>query len=92
MSSVIKLDASETKPDLMVEYKGKQYKLVGNMNAEVLEEMLASKDDEAKVIEIFMRQVLPADFKKVLVPADIAQLAKIWVEYVNGPKELSSND
>lgn len=89
--SVIKLEASETKPDLIVEYKGKQYKLVGNMSAEVLEEILASKDDEPKIIEIFMRHILPADFKKVLAPADVAQLAKIWGEYVNAPKGSDSN-
>jgi hypothetical protein len=92
MSSVIKLEASESKPDLVVEYKGKEYILPGNIDSEYLEEMLASKNDEPTIIEIFLRRICPADFKKVLAPADIPQLAKIWGEYVNAPKESNSNE
>jgi len=88
--TVIKLESSETKPDLVVEYKGKEYKLPGTIDVDTLQEILASKKDEMAQIEIFLRRVCPTEFKKVLTPTDLAQLVKIWAEYVNAPKESAS--
>lgn len=91
--SVVKLEPKNRKPDLVVEYEGKQYILPGHISAAVLEDMIATKDkkgDDA-FLKVFLRDVVPADFKKVLPQDDLDQLVKVWMEHIQGPKGGSSD-
>lgn len=89
--SVIKLGAAEVKPDLVVEYKGKEYVLPGTVNADFLEYTVASKESSA-FFQAFIKCIIPDDFKKVLPEQDMANLVEIWAEYVSAPKDSSSNE
>lgn len=92
MSSVIKLESKETKPDLVVEYKGKEYILPGNLTAEILEAFVNAKDKPLEATQKFLELILPSDFKKVLAQPDLEPLTNIWLEYVNAPKDSALND
>jgi hypothetical protein len=90
--SVIKLEAKNKKPDLMVEYLDKTYVLPGNISAAVLERLIGvqEKGGEEAFLKAFLAEVIPADFKSVLAQDDIAQLVPIWMEHIQGPKESTS--
>ena len=88
--SVIKLESKEAKPDLVVEYKGKEYVLPGNLTADDLEAFVGAEKDALKATREFLARIIPADFKKVLAQADLEPLTQIWMEHVNGPKGLPS--
>lgn len=88
--SVIKLESKEAKPDLVVEYKGKQYILPGNLSADDLEVFVNAQGQPIEATKAFLSRVIPKDFKKVLAQADLEPLTNIWLEYVKAPKELPS--
>ena len=92
--SIIKLEPKNKKPDLVVSYEGNDYTLRGHISAAMLEDMIDvrhKKGDDA-FLKVFLRDVVPADFKKVLPQEDIDQLAKIWMEHIQGPKDSSSDN
>jgi hypothetical protein len=91
--SVIKLESKNRKPDLKVDYLGKNYVLPGNISAALLETMLTTQKDggDDGFLMVFLSDVVPADFKKVLSQDDLAELAKIWMEYIQGPKDSGSS-
>jgi len=88
--SVIKLEPKEAKPDLVVEYKGNEYILPGNLSADDLEAFVNATGEPIEATKAFLARILPKDFKKVLAQADIEPLTQIWLEYVKAPKELPS--
>lgn len=88
--TVIKLESKEAKPDLVVEYKGGEYILPGNLTAELLEAFVNAKDKPIEATQKFLNLVLPTDFKAVLAQADLEPLTQLWLEYVKAPKELPS--
>lgn len=90
--SVIKIKSKSTKPDLKVNYLGKDYILPGNISAALLEKLISVKDEggEEDFLRAFLSEVVPTDFKKVLAQDDIAQLVPIWMEHIQGPKEPNS--
>jgi hypothetical protein len=92
--SIIKLEPKNKRPDLVVEYEGKNYTLPGHISAAMLEDMIgvrARKGDDA-FLRMFLRDVVPEDFKKVLPQEDIDQLAQVWMEHIKGPKDSSSDN
>lgn len=88
--TVIKLEALETKPDLVVEYKGQEYVLPGTVSAETLTDVLGNQADPEAMMVGFLNAICPPEFKKALAVQDIPKLMEIWSDYVNGPKELPS--
>lgn len=88
--SVIKLESKEAKPDLVVEYKGEQYILPGNLTAEMVEAFVNAKEKPVEATQKFLSLIVPTDFKAVLAQADLEPLTQIWLEYVKAPKELPS--
>jgi hypothetical protein len=91
--SIIKLEPKAKKPDLVVEYLGKTYTLPGHISAAMLEQMLTvqSKRGNEAFLKVFLQDVLPTDFKKVLPQEDLDQLARVWMEHIQGPKDSSSD-
>ena len=89
---LLQIQAKNKKPDLKVNYLGKDYVLPGNISAALLEKLISVKDEggEEDFLKAFLSEVVPADFKKVLAQDDIAQLVPIWMEHIQGPKEPSS--
>ncbi len=85
--SVIKLESKEAKPDLVVEYKGKEYVLPGNLSAGDLEAFVKAQGNPLLATEAFLGRIIPQDFKDVLAQADLEKLTEIWLEHVNGPKD-----
>lgn len=92
--AVIKLEPKKNKPDLKVEYLGKVYTLPGDVSAAVLEKMFFAKDQggDEGFLKMFLADVMPADFKAAIAQADLGELAKIWVEHIQGPKESGSTE
>lgn len=91
--TIIKLEPKNRRPDLVVSYEGKNYTLPGHISAAMLEEMIDvrhKKGDEA-FLRTFLRDVVPTDFKKVLPQEDLDQLARVWMEHIQGPKDTSSD-
>jgi hypothetical protein len=90
--SVIKLESKNRKPDLKVEYLGQTYTLPGNISAAVLETLLLSQEDKGDegFLKVFLSDVVPKDFKAAIAQDDLAQLAKIWMEHIQGPKDSGS--
>jgi hypothetical protein len=91
--SVIKLESKNRKPDLKVEYLGETYTLPGNISAAVLETMLQGQEDKGDegFLRVFLADVIPEDFKAAIAQDDLAQLAKIWMEHIQGPKDSGSS-
>lgn len=88
--TVIKLESKEAKPDLVVEYKGVEYILPGNLSADDLEAFVDAEGKPVEATKVFLSRIIPKEFKKALAQADIPPLTQIWLEYVQGPKELPS--
>lgn len=92
--SVVKLEPKKAKPDLKVEYLGEVYILPGNISAAMIEQMYYAKDangDEG-FLKMFLADILPAEMKSKISSDDLGELAKIWVEYVQGPKGSGSTN
>jgi hypothetical protein len=92
--SVIKLEPKNKKADLKVEYLGKSYVLPGAISATMLEKMLLAQEagGDSAFLKLFLSDVVPTDFKNVLAQDDMGQLANIWLEHIQGPKEPGSTD
>jgi hypothetical protein len=90
--SVIKLQAKNKKPDLKIEYLGKTYVLPGNITAAMMEKMFAihEQDGDEGFLKMFLSDVLPPEFKAVLGQEDLPQLATLWMEHIQGPKDSGS--
>lgn len=90
--SVIKLEPKTKKPDLMVEYLGNSYVLPGHITAAMMEKMISTQEDggDEAFLKMFLGDVVPKDFKAVLAQEDLAELAKLWMEHVQGPKDGGS--
>jgi len=67
-----------------------EYILPGNLSADDLETFVNATGDPLESTKAFLNRVIPADFKKVLAQADVEPLTQIWLEHINGPKELPS--
>lgn len=90
--SVIKLESKETKPDLVVDYKGKEYVLPGSVSAGLIERILANVENPTELAKIVLAEVIPQDFKDALAQADIEPLVNLWSNYINAPKEQPSDN
>lgn len=91
--SVIKLEPKAKKPDLKVEYLGKTYVLPGTVTAAMMERMfLAAESGDDNFLKMFLSDVVPKDFKAVIAQDDLAQLANIWMEHIQGPKDSTSTN
>ena len=90
--SVVKLEPKSKKPDLMVSYLDKEYVLPGHITASMMESMFEAqeKDGDDGFLKMFLSKVVPVDFKNVISQDDLAQLAKIWMEYIQAPKDSGS--
>jgi hypothetical protein len=92
--SIIKLEPTKKTPDLVIDYLGKKYTLLGQISVAMLERLVGIKDKEENsgeaFVAAFLELVVPADFKAVLAQDDLAQLIPIWMEHINGPKGSSS--
>lgn len=88
--TVIKLESKEAKPDLVVEYKGIEYILPGNLTADDMETFVTVAEDKIQFTKEFLSRIIPKEFKKVLAQADVEPLVVIWAEHINGPKDLPS--
>lgn len=90
--SVIKLESRESRPDLVVEYKGNEYVLPGTVSAGLIERILANVENPSELARIVLAEVIPQDFKDVLAQADIEPLVNIWSEHINAPKSQPSDN
>lgn len=90
--SIIKLEPKTKKPDLVVNYLGTDYVLIGNITASMLERMFDAQDDEGDkgFLKMFLADVVPTELKKVIPQDDLTELAKLWMGHINGPKESGS--
>lgn len=90
--SIIKLEPKSKKPDLKVSYLGKDYVLPGHITASMMEQMMTAQEDggDEAFLKMFLRDVIPTDFKTVLAQEDLPELAKIWMEHIQGPKDGGS--
>jgi hypothetical protein len=92
--SVIKLEPKNKKPDLKVNYLGTEYVLPGAISALMLEKMMDAQEagGDSAFLSIFLKEVVPAEFKKVLPYDDMAELANLWLEHIQGPKDSGSKE
>lgn len=92
--SVVKLQPKKAKPDLKVEYLEEVYTLPGNISAAMIEQMFYAKDKDGDegFLKMFLADIIPSDLKSKISGEDLGELAKIWVEYVQGPKGPGSTD
>ena len=90
--SVIKLNPKTKKPQLKVSYEGTEYTLPGHISASMIEVMIRAqtKEGDDGFLRVFLANVVPQDFKDVLPQEDMAELAKLWLEHINGPKDSGS--
>jgi hypothetical protein len=60
----------------------------------MLERMFTSQEAEGDqgFLKMFLADVVPEDLKKVIPQEDLSELAKLWMEHINGPKESGSKD
>ena len=90
--SVIKLNPKTKKPALKVEYDGNTYVLPGHVSASMVESILKPRAEGTVdgVLQTFLDNVVPKDFKDVLAEADMGDLLTLWLGHINGPKDSGS--